>query len=338
MDSLKKFWSKIYPTPRPYWFVDAKWICGILFLLFFTATLWLYNFTQVISQNNLVDTISGDVQVLLKQKVENIDIKVQSSEDLKNQIGFAKQQMQNLADQAKNGQGQFQIIPTERIQPIKGLDFYIEKNQIKNYVTQAEVAIYTEIVKLINNSKIEEIIGTAATIEKVIPDQINIINATIIGLKQQIINSINFPKVYSVKAYQKYQNYFYILLTISIILFLGVIFFSYRFGRILNPGILMFVTALPGVYIWNSIYKLWQQTPLNNLTKSKIDILGSIAGIIINDTNKQITALYNVQRNVLILASILIIVAIAGKIIYEVRLRQAPVHKATIRKKKVHKK
>jgi hypothetical protein len=331
---MKKIWSKIYPKPRPYWFVDAKWICGILFLLSFTATLWLYNFTQVISKENLVDIIANDTQSLLRQKVESIDIKIQSSNDLKNQISSAKQNIQNLADQAKNNQGQFQNIPIERIQPIKGLNFYIEKNQIKNYVNQAEEAIYNEIVKLINNSKVEDLLGTAETIQKVLPQQVDIINATLTGLKQQIIDSITFPKVYSEKTYQKYQNIYTILLTISIILLLGVIFFSYRFGRIFNLGFLMLLSAGPGTYIFNNIYRLWKESPLTELTRSKIPIVKSLAEIIINNTNKQINALYYVHRNILIVASILILISIVGKIIHTFYTRKKEVRPASKKSKK----
>jgi len=337
MKALKNFWSIIYPKPRPYWFVDAKWISGILFVLCFTATLWLFNFTQVISRDNIVDNITTEFQTYLVQKVQNWNIQIQGAGDLKNQITAVKNQIHDLAVTAQNNQNQEAANPLGVIKPIPGLNISIQKNQLQKYANQAQTTIYNEIENLLNQSKIEDLVGKAESIQNVLPQGFNLKDTVVAGIKDQIIKNINFSKVYSESRYNKYRHLADVLLVISIFLLLLAIFFSYRFGRLFTPGLLIFISSVPGVYIFNTIYKYLKETPLNKLAQSNNEVIRTLASIILKAKDRQINALYNVHKGVLIIAALLILTSLAGKIIYELRLHQAPVRKTIARKKPVRK-
>ncbi len=46
------FGMKLRPAIRPYWFVDAKWICGILFFFLMAASLFIYGLAQLTNEKN----------------------------------------------------------------------------------------------------------------------------------------------------------------------------------------------------------------------------------------------------------------------------------------------
>src|SRR3989344_501494 len=43
---------KLYPAVRPYWHVDAKWICGLLLILSLAITLFLYALVKLTDEKN----------------------------------------------------------------------------------------------------------------------------------------------------------------------------------------------------------------------------------------------------------------------------------------------
>ena len=179
-----------------------------------------------------------------------------------------------------------------------------------------------EVNNLLDQSKIEEFLNSAENIESYVPSVLNLRETLITGIKGQIIKNINFPKVYSETRYNKYRHTADILLVVSLILLLAVSFFSYRFGRLFVPGLLLFIATVPGVYVFTTIYKYLKETPLNGLAKSNNEIIRKLASIIIKAKDKQLNILYHVHRNVLIIAIILILSSIVGKIIHYVYIRK----------------
>ena len=53
---------------RPYWYVDAKWISGIIFLVFFITGILFFNISQIISKNNVIDTASAKIESSIEEE------------------------------------------------------------------------------------------------------------------------------------------------------------------------------------------------------------------------------------------------------------------------------
>jgi hypothetical protein len=308
---VKNFLSKSNKKPRPYWHVDAKWIAGLLFIVFFITSLLLYNFTQIISRENVVDTITTDIQNSLRQGLEEFSQEAnewvnQEGESIKLVLTVARHELERMADEVEQTEKQIKTGEGERVKPFEELDLYIEKNELEKYEKWAEVIVYRKLSKTLDEVKKEAFSPSIETY----------------NIKEEIINKIEFPKVYSEEIYQRYRKISFIMLFISFILLFLVVFFSYRFGRLFSPGLLIAITSLPGFYIFNRANQFLKESTLNDLAKSDNVIIQTLASAVLNASNKQIAALYAVYKTLLIISIVLIIGSIIGKIIYTVYIRK----------------
>ncbi len=298
----KNFFPEFTKKERPSWHTDLKWASSLLFISFFVSALLLYNFSQIVSKKNVVDQMTTNIQTSLQKELSDFfqlaNQFLSTNENyVKIILSEAKNELDKLAqtsEQASNETSQ----DGEKIQPIKGLSFSIEKNQIDKYFKQIETAIYKEIA-----SSLQDIQDKGLT------------NATDREQWQkELTEKISFTKIYSAELHRKYILISSLLFFISFILFLSAFFFSFKWGRVFTPGLLILLTSIPGFYILNRAHDYLVHSSLKNLADSSNFLVQLFAQAVYDAFNQQINSIYLVYKVLLIIGMILVVTAIAGKI------------------------
>lgn len=304
------FWLKIKENipelskkQRPNWFVDLKWVFSLLFILFFVSGLLIFNFSQIVSRKNVVDQMTANIQYSLQEKLN--DFFQLANQFLKTNENYvkiilseAKTELDKLAQDSEKASQEIEHGNGEKIQPIKGLSFSIDKNQIDKYSKQIETAIYKEIASSLQNIQ-DKGLTNAADREQ---------------WQKELTEKINFPKIYSAELHRKYIIISSLLFFISFILFFGAVFFSFKWGRIFTPGLLILITSIPGFYILNRAENYLINSYLESLQDSNNFLIQIFAQAIYDAFDQQISSIYLVYKVLLIIGIILIIVALIGKI------------------------
>ncbi|MFA6295921.1 MAG: hypothetical protein WC663_01060 [Patescibacteria group bacterium] len=300
---VKKLFPEFTKKERPSWYLDLKWVSSLLFFIFFVSALLIYNFSQIVSKKNVVDQMTTNIQTSLQKELTDFfqlanQFLATNENYVKIILNEAKNELDKLAKTSEEASKQTSEQSGEKIQPIKGLDFSIDKNQIDKYSKEIETAIYKEIA-----NSLQEIQDKGLT------------NATDRDQWQkELTDKINFPKIYSPELHRKYVLISSLLFFISFILFFGAIFFSYAWGRVFTPGLLILLTSIPGFYIFNRAHNYLIHSSLKNLADSSNFLIQLFAQAVYDAFNQQINSIYLVYKVLLVLGIILMITAIAGKI------------------------
>lgn len=298
----KNFFPEFTKKERPSWYTDLKWVSSLLFIIFFVSALLLYNFSQVVSKKNVVDQMTTNIQTSLQKELSDFfqlanQILATNENYVKIILSEAKNELDKLAQTSEQAANEA-IQNGEKIQPIKGIDFSIDKNQIDKYSKQIETAIYKEIA-----SSLQEIQDKGLT------------NATDREQWQkELTEKINFPKIYSKDLHRKYVLISALLFFVSFILFISAIFFSFKWGRVLTPGLLILLTSIPGFYIFNRAHDYLVHSALKNLADSNNFLIQLFAQAVFDAFDQQISSIYLVYKVLLALGIMLVAVAIIGKI------------------------
>ncbi len=205
--------TSVTSKPRPYWHVDAKWITGILLLFLMNATFLLFLLMRVTAPDMGIDLLT---------------VALASS--------FSREGLDQEADMeimhekiAESPNGEWQPIPSMNIvvreEDIAGLT--PREMRLWFFRQLAEPIYYEGSQGLASLSTDPELQNTE----------------TEIGLVGFI----------SAETHSKLQRIFYVLLFVSLGLLTLLVFFSYRFGRLGSPGLVIFLTALPGLAIFSML-------------------------------------------------------------------------------------
>lgn len=299
----KKYFPELSKKPRPYWYLDLKWVCGLLFIAIFVSGLLIYNFSQIVSKKNVVDQMTTNIQNSLQKELS--DFFQLANQFLKTNENYvkiilseAKTQLDKLAQDSEKALQDIENGNGEKIQPIKGLDFSIDKNQIDFYSKQIETAIFKEVASSLQEIQDKGLTGIGDR-EK---------------WEQELVDKINFPKIYSADLHRKYIIISSLLFFLSFILFLAVILFSFKWGRIFNPGLLLLITSLPGFYILNRAHNYLINSTLKDLADNSNFLIQLFAKAIFDAFDQQINSIYLVYKILLIIGIVLVLTAIIGKI------------------------
>lgn len=215
------------PKPRPYWHVDAKWITGILLLILLNITFLLFILVQITAP---------------ERGIELLTVALANS--------FSREGLDQEADMeimhekiAESPNGEWQPIPTLNIvvreEDIAGLTpremrlwFFSQLAEPIYYEGSQGLASLSTDPEMRNNTETE--LGLAAFI--------------------------------SAETHRKLQRIFYTLLFASLTLLALLVFFSYHFGRLGSPGLVIFLAALPGLIAF-SMLSGWLENSAENLAE-----------------------------------------------------------------------
>ena len=291
---------------RPYWHVDAKWICGIIFLVLFITGILFFNISQIISKNNVIDTATGNIESSIKDEVSKFFDStgkpiIQNKEMILKVLSVANDEAREIDNKAKESAenaGSSIASSYARI-------FQNPKDYAKKFATvlsyKLEGVLFNRISSTLDRTK----------------DTIQSADLKDTNTKDKIMSQITIPKVYSEKQYQRYRNDAIMFLIIALSLLIAAIYFSSGFGRLSTPGFLILMASMPGFFILMSFDKYLKTSSLNEYTSSNSKIVSILSTSILDAFKSQADSLFGVYKYLFIAALVLLIVGILGQIIFK---------------------
>lgn len=276
---------------RPGWFIDTKWIFALAFILVFATSLTSYNIMQLTNRERAVETLTGMIENTLDNTEGNV---LQKIDKYKQSLGKSEATSDHNTDQDQSliGKALNTFFPAQDIQNKSATD-------LKDGLIQAlAVPIYEE--------------GTSVVF--------TLLKG--IDYATPIDNVLNEIPIYSNKTHDTLMTIFVTTLIISMILLGGVVYFSWGWGKIFNPGLIITITAAPGFlgygYAYNFI-KDW--LPKIGTGGSNFFISTFVVGII-QTLEKNIKDINTYQTIWFWIGIALIALAIAGKIFFVYRKKR----------------
>lgn len=194
------------PTNRPYWHVDMKWICGILFALGLWATLALYTLSTLTSERIAVPVVTQIAAAIVGQH------------------GMA-----SPAEIEKFKQGA-RLLPGDKVETLPGI--FITKTDLETLsADEIRLKIIGQIVSPYYELGPE---GVAAK-QTTNPEE-----------RAKIEQQVGFAGLINRSTHDTLQRLMWISLGLLAIPLAGLIYFSAGFGRLVSPGLIMAFTAFPG--------------------------------------------------------------------------------------------
>jgi len=289
---------------RPYFYVDAKWISGIIFLVFFVTGILFFNISQVISKNNVIDTATGNIESSIEQEISIFfDSKgkpiIQDKEMILGALNLAKDKTKEIDSKTKDSTGDtISELNNSYLQIFQNpLDFGKKLATLLAY--KLEGLLYTRVSGSLDNAS----------------NKIQSMDLKDANIKDKIMSEIAIPKVYSEKQYLRYRNDAIIFLIISLVLLIISIYFSSGFGRLSTPGFLILMASLPGFFILESFVKYLKTSSLNEYTNSSSKIVSILSTSILDAFKTQADSLFIVYKYLFFSALILLIIGIFGSLI-----------------------
>ena len=198
---------KLTPSVRPYWYVDAKWICGILLALALTIALTFLTLAKLTDQDQgpkIAALVIGTTFI----RGDTVD---------------TPDNRQALAEHGGV------IQPFANIPSVK-----ITADDLKLTPGQLSLKVFKPLTESIYNDGIE---GAAdkfgATAEQ----------------KAKFKKDASLFTIFTKTAHQKLQGIFILFAIVSLLLALGVVYFSAGWGRLSNLGFLLLLISVPGTLV-----------------------------------------------------------------------------------------
>lgn len=276
---------------RPYWFVDAKWISGIIFLVFFITGILFLNISQIISKNNVIDTASAKIESSIKEEISKFFDSsgkplVQDKKIILSGLNAAKDKAEELKNNAEDS--------AKEINPLK-----FGRDSARLIAYKLEGLMYSRISTALNKAS----------------EKIEAIDIKDTNLKDKIMSEISIPKVYSLEQYLNYRNDAILFLIIALIFLMAAIYFSSGFGRLSTPGFLILMATLPGFFMIMSFDNYLHTSPLNNYLSSDQKIIRILAEAILSALKEQSSSLLAVYKYLFFSALILLVIGILGSVL-----------------------
>lgn len=289
--TFKKFYAsmkKLSPEPRPYWYLDAKWICGIGAFKCILIALLLANFLSIIGDKNVLDTLSAKAETAVNQQL-SVVTQIAQAVAGKTRVDLEK----NILNQTKEEL-------TTRSEAAKKDSDALPVKKLTKYTLLGESLIFDRV-----NSAIEDrlvLLNDPTTSEKI--------------LKNTTPLELHLPRVYNADTYAKYHLYYVLIVILAVIFLAASIYFSYGFGRLITPGVIMFFGSLPGLVLTLKINSHLENSFVKDLGVSGISLVQSLFGPVYEALHQQMAVLIGTNEWVFITGLILALLGIIGKIIY----------------------
>lgn len=270
--------TKIVKSPkyvRPYWHVDAKWVSGILFVIFFGFTLLLYSFTWLTSERRAVNIIATSTAAAFSRK----------GIDDATEINIFKQRIA--------------IAPNKQIKPIPGLNIVLTAKDLEGKsAREIRVGFFKKVAEPLYMGGADGLAGLATNAQ----------------MKKQIQEGVGLFGAFSSKTHK-------ILLTITVVfavvsagLLALLVFFSFGLGRLLSPGLVLFIIAAPGAIFFKllsfGLHTSLTKAPVPELAKNISD---QVTYIVANAMAEPLTGIYKIYLAVFIISLALIALSALAK-------------------------
>lgn len=200
---------------RPYWHVDAKWVAGLLLVVVLSVTLLVLNLVQITAEQPATEMMATTLATLFSRR----------GLDDESEIALMRQALR--------------ASPDGTLQPIPGLPIVIREKDIAG-LSPRQIRLYA-----FRQLAVPIYRGGAAGLAAQITDP---------EMRKSLAGGVGILELFTLKTHQFLRRVLLLLVGICLFLFIPLIFFSYRFGRLVSPGVVLFVTSLPGtgvsVLLW----------------------------------------------------------------------------------------
>lgn len=287
---LQKVFANFNPPKqkRPLWFIDAKWICALGFILVFSITLTSFNIMQLTNRERAVETLTGIIEKSLTNVEGNLLEKI---EEYKASL--------NATETSDNA------APAEEGSLLgRALGYFFPKNEIIN---KPATEIKNNFLQSLAVPIYEEGTGMIFTLLRGI-DYATPIN-----------NNLSKIPIYSDKTHDTLVAWFATSLIISLLLLAGVVYFSWGWGKIFNSGLIIAVTASPGFWGYGYAHHFIKEVLPQIGFGGENFIINTFLFGIIETLEKNIDEVKKFQTAWFWIGLILIIIAITGKIYFSYR-------------------
>src|SRR5215471_16113137 len=224
--------SKELKTPkvRPYWHVDAKWICGLLLTV--VLAIWLL----VMAAYRITAPSTG---VALTTNILA--------------YAFSRNDLSETAS-VDALRAQIAVSPTQSIQPIPGFPITVTLQDVNTLSPRdLRLKIFKQIAQPLYekgpNNYAKELTGDLAQQKKFEND------AALFGLVTQ-------------QRHENLGSLAVKLGLLALALMAGAIFFSAGFGRLITPAVVLILASLPGLALFVSLHA-WSAAPVATAAQSE---------------------------------------------------------------------
>ncbi len=258
---------------RPHWFTDAKWFFGIFFTVSLIIVLVLFFFYKVTAEKPAIETMTKTIAITFSPLGLDDTTEI---EILKRKVLYSY---------------------NETARPINGLNLTIDKEDLEGK-TPREIRLnfYKKIAELLYFDQAEEL---REMVEN-----------------NEVRNNIEILESLSFLSQKTHRNISGLLLYFTFITFLFAIpfiFFSKRFGRLGNPGLVIFLVNFPGVITFLVLSTLPQQEATPAIENIQ-EMIGFILSSLLPPLAEDVTRYYILF---LMVGFLMIFLAIVGKIVWK---------------------
>jgi hypothetical protein len=188
---------------RPYWHVDAKWICGMFFFFFFGLALLFAGLYQATNEKNGIDTMTKMIT-----------------------LAFSRDGMDSAKD-IDELKAKIDASPTKTAKPNPALSITLSADDIKGKTPrEIRLMIFKQVATPIyfDGKGAEDVLNTPEA-------------------RANFENDTYLMRLFSEKSHKNIGFALIVLSLISAVLLGLVIFFSARFGRLANPGFIIIMNT-----------------------------------------------------------------------------------------------
>ncbi len=291
---MSKFWKYFSAgrKDRPLWFIDAKWVVGILFVLVFSSTLALYNVMQLTDRERAVEVITVAIEKSLSKAEGNIQ----------NLIAEYKNELAAKAEQESPAE------PTEERPIAKILKSFFPESEI---LTSSPEQLKTKMLQDIAVPFYEG--GTSAIFTMLRG----------VDYTKYLDEGLQSFQIYSDETHQQMQTWFGISLTVSLVVLLGLIYFSCGWGKLFSPGLVLLIASFPGFASYNIAHQFVTEFLPSIVTEGANLFMDIFIVAVIQTVERNIGEISAFHTTFFYIGLSLMIAAAGGKIYFVVKKRRA---------------
>lgn len=291
---MNKFW-KYFSAPkaeRPWWFIDAKWIVGLLFVMAFSSTMVLYNVIQLTDREQAVEVLTMAIEKSLSKVEGNIQNLIAEYKD-----ELTARQEESAAEE-----------PAEE-RPIAKI--------LKSFFPESEIL----------NSSPEQL-KTKLLQDLAVPFYENGTSAVFTMLRgldyaKYLDEGLQSFQIYSDETHQQLETWFGLTLTVSLVLLFGLVYFSCRWGKLFNPGLVLLAASSPGYFSYNVAHSVVVDFLPTMVTEGANIFMDIFVVAVIQTVERNIGSIAAFHITFFYIGLGLMLAAIGGKIYMVVKKRQA---------------
>ena len=217
------FW--VPKDKRPGWFIDAKWICGLLFVVVFATSLTSYSVLQLTDRERAVEMITG----IIEDSLDSVEGNLQ---------GRIAEYQQSLKDQKAEGA----TADTERKPSVIGQAlklFFPEQDILNMSAGDLKEGLLENLAVPLYEQGTSYVFTLLKGLDYATP----------------IDNALNRIPIYSDETHDNLMAWFVTTLIIAMISLAGLVYFSWGWGKIFNAGLVIAFTAAPGFFGYGYAHK-----------------------------------------------------------------------------------